>query len=142
MRLALLDKNGEEVTSLGDINTLVTSYTDEVLGQLIVDTIHKYDDAVCEQAKTCNVAVELHGGTILGVMTDSPFKLRVVFTEDRKYRDNDNEFYIDDGFESFVHSDVEADQVTTEELQPVLTAADKRIEAFKQEDDQDGKETT
>lgn len=82
------------------------------------------------------IAVEMYGGTIQNVVTDSDVELDVVFLEDGKYvlDSGDKEFEVQKGpFDGqFIFTHHAQCKVDKADLDPVFEAAQERIDETKQ----------
>lgn len=74
------------------------------------------------------VVVEMYGGTIQGVHTDSDVELDVVFLENPKYVDEDREFVVEEGNfkENVVFTHHDEIKAPTADIDPVFAAAQRR----------------
>lgn len=76
------------------------------------------------------IVVEMHGGTIQSVQTDSDVELDVVFTESSKYGSEvEEEFKVEAGplAGEIIYTNYAETKVNKKDLDPVFKAAEKRI---------------
>jgi hypothetical protein len=77
------------------------------------------------------VVVEMFGGTIQGIFTDSDVEMEVVFTENRKHLDGDQEFSVSKGLlmGQCIYTAKNSEKISHQTIDPVFKAAAERAKS-------------